>query len=281
MTLDPRLNPARPDVAAAHLQGQVEAAKFVTGQDRMVATSTAPMTAQADPEAGLTSQLLCGEVFTVYDIDDDTGLAWGQAKQDGYVGWIPNFMLEPVEAPTHHVTALMTHCYPEPDLKTRPFDMLPMLAAVTVVGQQGKWLELSTGGWVPGRHLSEDLPGGDWVAIAELFINTPYLWGGRTPSGIDCSGLIQIALQAVGQDCLRDSDMQQGALGQQIDPTAGLQRGDLAFWKGHVGVLVDDKTLLHANAFAMATVLEPFDLACDRIKAQGDGALTSMRRLTL
>lgn len=276
MTFDPRNTPARADLAAAHLEGQIDAPRYVTGQHRMVATSSAPMTSQADPEAGLSSQLLRGEVFTVYDIDDDTGLAWGQAKRDGYVGWIPNFMLEPVEAATHHVTALMTHCYPEPNLKTRPFDMLPMLSAVTVVDHDGKWLELSTGGWVPGRHLSEDLPGGDWVAIAERFIGVPYLWGGKTASGIDCSGLMQVALHAAGLDCPRDSDMQ-AALG--ADVTGPRQRGDLVFWKGHVGVLVDADTLLHANAFAMATVLEPFELACDRIAAQGDGALTGMRRI--
>jgi len=276
MTFDPRNTPARTDLAAAHLKGQIDAPRYVTGQDRMVATSSAPMTSQADPEAGLSSQLLRGEVFTVYDIDDDTGLAWGQAQRDGYVGWIPNFMLEPVEVTTHHVTTLMTHCYPEPDLKTRPFDMLPMLSAVTVVDQEGKWLELSTGGWVPGRHLSEALPGGDWVAIAERFIGVPYLWGGKTASGIDCSGLIQVALHAAGLDCPRDSDMQ-AALGADVNGPR--QRGDLAFWKGHVGVLVDADTLLHANAFAMATALEPFELACDRIAAQGGGALTGMRRI--
>ena len=276
MTFDPRNTPARTDLAAVHLKGQIDAPRYVTGQDRMVATSSAPMTSQADPEAGLSSQLLRGEVFTVYDIDDDTGLAWGQAQRDGYVGWIPNFMLEPVEIATHYVTALMTHCYPEPDLKTRPFDMLPMLSAVTVVDQDGKWLELSTGGWVPGRHLSEALPGGDWVAIAERFIGVPYLWGGKTASGIDCSGLMQVALHAAGLDCPRDSDMQ-AALGADVNGPR--QRGDLAFWKGHVGVLVDADTLLHANAFAMATVLEPFELACERIAAQGDGALTGMRRI--
>ena len=276
MTFDPRTTPARSDLAAEHLKGTVEASRYVAGQDRMVATSSAPMTARAEPESGLSSQLLRGEVFTVYDIDDDTGLAWGQARRDGYVGWVPNFMLEPVEASTHHVTALMTHCYPEPKVKTRPFDMLPMASAVTVVGQEGKWLELDTGGWVPGRHLSDALPGGDWVAIAERFAGVPYLWGGRTASGIDCSGLMQIAMYMAGLECPRDSDMQ-SALGHDV--AGDRQRGDLAFWKGHVGVLVDPDTLLHANAFAMATVREPFDLACDRIAAQGDGALTGLRRL--
>lgn len=279
MSFDPRITPARSDLAAAHLRGTVEADRFVDGRERMVISASAPMTARAEPEAGLSSQLLRGEVITIYDVDDDTGLAWGQARKDGYVGWVPNALLEPVEEPTHVVNALLTHCYPEPDLKTRPFDMLPMLARVNVIEQEGRWLELSTGGWVPGRHLAEALPDQNWVAVAERFLGAPYLWGGKTASGIDCSGLVQMALHASGAECPRDSDMQRGSLGEALALNAPRQRGDLAFWDGHVGILLDADTMLHANAFAMATVLEPFELACDRIAAQGDGALTGLRRL--
>ncbi|WP_316013767.1 NlpC/P60 family protein [Roseobacter sp. HKCCA0434] len=279
MSFDPRRVPARRDLAAAHLKGEVEADRFVEGRQMAVATASAPLTAHRDPEAGLASQLLHGERFTVYDLDDATGLAWGQAARDGYVGWVPQAVLDAPGTPTHVVTALMTHRYPEPDLKTRPFDMLPFLADVEIVGAEGRWLEVAQGGWVPAQHLGTERPGGDWVALAEAFLGAPYLWGGKTVSGLDCSALVQLSLHGVGRDCPRDSDMQEGEMGAEIDPDGGFARGDLVFWKGHVGVMADADRLLHANGHAMAVTYEPIVEARARIEAQGGGPVTTARRL--
>ncbi|MEL6678763.1 MAG: NlpC/P60 family protein [Pseudomonadota bacterium] len=278
MSYDPRLTPARPDLAAAHLEGRVEAARFVEGRALRVAVAVLPMTATADPEAGFSSQLLMGEPFVVYETDAPTGLAWGQAGRDGYVGYVPAAGLDgDAAAPTHHVPTLMTHCYPEPDLKTRPFDALPYLAEVRVSGQEGSFLELATGGFVPGRHLREGAPEAtDWVAEAERFLGLPYVWGGKSTLGLDCSALVQLARHGTGLDCPRDSDMQAG-LGAAVD--GPFQRGDLVCWKGHIGVMLDGSTLLHANGFHMAVVREPLELARDRILAAEGLTVTTVRRL--
>ncbi|MEL6599517.1 MAG: NlpC/P60 family protein [Pseudomonadota bacterium] len=280
MTFDPRLVPARADVAAAHLEGEVTAERFVEGRHMQVATAILPLTSGPDPEASFASQLLLGERFTVYDHDDTTGLSWGQSKGDGYVGHVPAAGLEPVaEDPTHHITALLTHLYPEPDMKTRPFDALPFLAQVTVVGQEGRFLEVGQGGFLPARHAEAGAPeANDWVATAERFAGLPYLWGGRSSLGLDCSALVQLACQGAGRDCPRDSDMQAG-IGSEVDPDGPLARGDLVCWKGHIGIMRDSTTLLHANAFHMAVASEPLDFARDRIKASEGLALTTVRRL--
>ncbi|MGB0498409.1 MAG: C40 family peptidase, partial [Rubricella sp.] len=178
----------------------------------------------------------------------------------------------------HHVIRPLALVYAEPDLKGRPIDALPFLARVSILGQSGRWLETEAG-WVPGRHLSEAAPAvADWVSVAERFEGAPYLWGGRSTLGIDCSALVQLSLMAAGRDCPRDSDMQ-AALGSAVSEDAPLRRGDLVFWKGHVGVMLDGATLLHANAFHMATVREPLNLVRDRIEAMGDGPVTGIRRL--
>ncbi|QPH55669.1 NlpC/P60 family protein [Pontivivens ytuae] len=280
MTFDPRMTPARRDLAAVHLKGEIEAPRYAEGREMHVAVPVLPMTSHPDPEAGFSSQLLMGERFTVYDVDDATGLAWGQAARDGYVGWVPRFALESGPgAPTHWVVAQLAHIYPEPNLKTRPFDAVPFLAQLRITGQEGRWLELDTGGWIYGRHVSEERPGGDWVGICERFLGVPYLWGGKSSLGLDCSALIQSGLHGAGLDCPRDSDQQEEALGRELKLDAKLKRGDIVFWNGHVGVMTSPKRLFHANAFAMAAVYEDIELARDRIDAQGDGPVTRIRRL--
>ncbi|RED12215.1 C40 family peptidase [Pontivivens insulae] len=279
MTLDPRLHPYRRDLAARHLEGTVKSDRFVDGRRMQVGTSVVPVTGTPDPEGSLTSQMMLGEIFTVYDVDDATGLAWGQAERDGYVGWTPRFALEKPEEATHRVKANFTHVYPEPELKCRAFDALPFLAEVAVTGQEGKWLELASGGFVYGRHLEPDLDEPDWVGTAERFLGVPYLWGGKSSLGLDCSALVQTALHAARKRCPRDSDMQEAELGVEVNQTSPRERGDLIFWKGHVGIMLDDVRMLHANAFAMAVTIERLDLARDRIMAQDGGPITSIKRL--
>jgi cell wall-associated NlpC family hydrolase len=220
-------------------------------------------------DATLDTEALRGEIVTVYD--ESEGWAWVQLSRDGYVGYVPGEGLTwALVAPTHRISALRTYVYPEPDGKTPPLALLSLNAGIAAPRKQGKFLALEGGGFVVASHAA---PVGtaepDFVAVAEAFVGTPYLWGGRTSIGTDCSGLVQLALEAAGHASPRDADMQAQELGRVIDPKGALRRGDLVFWEGHVGIMTSGKDFLHANAFHMAVAAEPFAQAKRRIKAAG------------
>jgi cell wall-associated NlpC family hydrolase len=277
--LDSRRTPARPDLAAAHLKGEVEAGRYAEATLLAVSTPLAPMTTRPDGEASLANQLLHGERFSTYEQDDEW--AWGQAEHDGYVGYVPRIcLMPPGPAPTHRVTRPLTHVYPSPALKTRPIGWLSYGALVRVEGTEAGFAALSTGGFVPTPHLSpRAFKAPDWVAEAERFLGAPYLWGGRASTGLDCSALVQLALQAAGRDCPRDSDMQEAELGRTLSQDAVPERGNLIFWKGHVGIMLDQTRLLHANGHHVAVGIEALDTARTRIQAAEDGPVTRHARL--
>ncbi len=277
MSLDARVTLARPDLARAELEGLVKAARFAEATPRGVLAPVAAIRRAPEEAAEQLDQLLFGEVFDV--LESHGAFAWGQARRDGYVGFVAAEALgEPPPAPTHWVSALRTYAFAEPAVRARAFGPLSMNALVSVDEVSGAFVHAVGAGWIAARHLrpvGEALP--DFVEVAEQYLGAPYLWGGRDSLGLDCSGLVQQALYASGQACPRDTD-QQATLGAPA-PGNELVRGDLVFWKGHVGVMLDGARLLHANAHHMGVAIEPLGEAIARIDAAGVGQPTGFRRV--
>ena len=277
MSFDPRVTPVRPDLAAKHLAGKVAAARFVEGEAREVIDAQAPLRRDPMPDAPLLTEALLGERVTIYEFDDE-GWAWGQLASDGYVGYLPaNALVPPRAASTHKVTALRTFAFPAPSIKAPPTVSPPLGSRLAVMREQDRFA-VAAAGYLPAGHLAPlDRFEQDFVAVAERFLGTPYLWGGKTSYGLDCSGLVQVALNACGIPCPRDSDMQETSLGTPI-ALADARRGDLIFWSGHVAIVRDAAMMLHANAYHMAVVIEPMAQAIARIEAAGS-TVTSVKRI--
>ena len=268
--LDPRLHAFRPDLADIALKGHVEAARFVAGRQMRVAAPLAPVRREPSDAAPLDTEALRGELVTVFETGAN-GWSWVQLAGDGYVGWIPSVALtEPGSEPTHKTSAIRTFVFSKPDIKSPPLAGLPLGACVTVIGEaedrNARYFLIEPEGAIVVQHMVPlDHASTDWTAIAERFLGVPYLWGGKSSLGIDCSGLVQVALGACGIAAPRDSDMQAETAGRALplnDGLPALKRGDLVFWPGHVAIMRDAETLVHAAGYRLEVVVEPLaDLA--------------------
>ena len=272
--MDRRLTPANDRAALVHLRGQVTAPHFTQGTKAQVLPAVADLL--KSPQGPRDRQLLLGDAVTVIDRHD--GYAFVQSAKDGYCGYLPESTLGPAAHPTHWVATPGTHLYSGAAVQSADLAPLSLGARLTVLEHDGTFAR-TTRGFVPGNHLRVL---GDWlddpVSVAQMFLGTPYLWGGNSRAGLDCSGLVQAALLACGQSCPGDSDLQH-SLGSPLDANAPLQRNDLLFWKGHVALVVTPDLMIHANGHTMATSYEGIPQGCARILLQNGGPITQRRRL--
>lgn len=277
---DPRRHAYREGLAAESLRGHVVAPRYVIGQRRQVEVPALPLRREPRFDATLDTEALFGETLTLFD--ESEGWAWVQLCRDGYVGYMPSEGLAAALAtPTHRVAVLRTYVYPSPDIKTPPLALLSLNALLSVEAEERRFIALRSGGFVIAEHtrkLGEHAY--DFVDVALAFRGTPYLWGGRTSLGIDCSGLVQLASEAAGLPCPRDADMQAKEVGRSVDwqEVGALARGDLVFWDGHVGIMTSAQDLVHASAYQMVVVEEPLAEAKARIAASKGGGIVGVRR---
>jgi cell wall-associated NlpC family hydrolase len=269
---DARLHAFRSDLADARLKGEVTAERFVAGRAARITDPVADVLKAPRADAGLNTQFLHGDDVLVFEEGD--GWAWVQAERDGYVGYVAATALDArAVAPTHIVSVPRTFVYPGPDLRFPRSGQLSMGSTVAVAGgaetRGTAYAVLASGEAIIAKHLRPMTEAAtDYVSVAEMFLDTPYLWGGVSGFGIDCSGLVQLSMRMAGKDVLRDSDMQAASIGTPFEPGAdfsGLRRGDLVFWKGHVAIMTDARDMIHANGHTMLVSREGLGEAVDRI----------------
>ena len=267
---DRRLNAFRPDLADARLKGVVQAERFAEGRPAVVAAPVADVLSAPRGDSGLDTQLLAGDEVAVFD--ESEGWSWVQAARDGYVGYVRSTDLGPAgRQPTHRVAVPRTFAYLADDMKSprrTALSLGSMLVATGASERRGtSYVRIGDDGHVVAQHLRpvDGEPDADYVSVAETLERTPYLWGGASAFGLDCSGLVQLSMRMAGIAVPRDTDMQQRSVGTEIDPAEGLRRGDLVFWKGHVAIMLDAENIIHANGHTMSVAREPLAAAMERI----------------
>ncbi len=270
--LDRRLNAYRPDLADERLNGQVEASRFTAGTLMQVSDSVVDLRAEPRPDSGPQTQIIFGDLVRVFE--EQEGWCWVQAERDGYTGYVSAASLEkPARETTHMVIVPRTFVYSGNDLRFPYTKALSLGSRVRIAGYSEKrgteYALLESGEALIAKHLAPlNEHAADYVAVAETLMHTPYLWGGTSGFGIDCSGLVQLSMWVTGRTVLRDSDMQENSLGEIIEPDASysnLKRGDLVFWKGHVAICAAPDMLIHASGHTMTVTLEPLKEAIKRI----------------
>jgi cell wall-associated NlpC family hydrolase len=275
--LDSRLDAYRADLAEERLRGIVEATNYVAGKAAQIAVPMASLRGAPREDARQVTEALLGELVTVFE--EAKGWAWIRLAADGYVGYARlNDLSTDIAAPTHRIAARSTFLFPAADIKSQPALAVGMNSRLMATRDVGEFLRTSGGCFVFAAHAKPiDVFESDFVAVAERFLHVPYLWGGKSAVGLDCSGLLQLSLEACGMTCPRDADMQETALGERVEES-DLRRGDLVFWDGHVGIMRNAATLLHANGHHMMVVAEPLTEAVARFAAKGK-RITSVKRI--
>ncbi|CUI36753.1 C40 family peptidase [Cognatishimia activa] len=274
---DRRLTPANKRVADPSLESEWPGVSYVDPEPYAVNWPLVDL--MNAPEGHRDRQLLFGETVGLYETHE--GWAFVRSDKDGYVGYVPKSSLAHSPEATHRISAAATHVYEQADFKSRDRMRLSHGCLLHGMENENGFLKIAEG-YVPMVHCSPvgEHPS-DPVSVAKTFLDTPYLWGGNSRFGIDCSGLVQAAFTECGVACAGDSDLQEDMLGYELPADAELKRNDLLFWKGHVAMIVDETRLIHANAHHMAVSFENTNDAIARIERQGDGPVTSRKRVLL
>ena len=273
--MDPRVTPANETVACSTLKGKIKHANFVEAKNYQVNVPFVDLL--GSPDGKRNRQLIYGSKVKYFSAAK--GWAFIQNTYDNYVGYVPESTIASETQKTHIVTAPLAHVFMEPNIKSKNIEILPLAARVSGEVIENGFLETELG-WISVSQLKRKTElSKDPVEVSKLLQNAPYLWGGNTTLGIDCSGLIQISLLLCGIDCPGDSDQQMNTLGQNIDIGSPRKKGDIIFWKGHVAWALNERQILHANAYHMATVIEEANEAIERIKKQDNNSVIAHKRL--